>query len=103
MAGDLVPLVAATAVADGAVVQIMHGGEALAVYNLAGSYYVTADTCSHGNASLADGYVEGEEVECPFHQGRFHIPSGTPTSLPCAVPIKTYPVTMQDGMVCIAA
>ena len=49
------------------------------------------------------GYVEGEEVECPFHQGRFHIPSGTPTSLPCAVPIKTYPVTMRDGMVCIAA
>ena len=102
MADEMIPLIEASSVEDGAVVQVMHGGEPLAVYNLAGTFYVTADTCSHGNASLADGYVEGDEIECPFHQGRFHIPSGEPTSLPCAVPIKTYPVTLQDGMVCIA-
>jgi len=71
----------------------------LAVYNLGGEYFVTDDLCTHGQASLADGFVEGDEIECPLHAGRFCIRTGEPTLDPCTEPLKTYPVVRQgDGV-----
>jgi nitrite reductase/ring-hydroxylating ferredoxin subunit len=73
----------------------------LAVYNVAGRYYVTDDTCTHGKASLSEGYVEGARIECPWHGGRFDIASGRPTCLPAAEPLATYAVTVVGDDVCI--
>ena len=88
---------------EGAGIAVAPEGQDIALFNVDGEVFAINNLCTHGSAKLCDGFVEGDHVECPFHQGRFHIPSGTPTSLPCAVPIKTYPVTLQDGMVCIVA
>jgi len=79
------------------------GFPALAVYVFEGEYYVTDNLCTHGMAMLTDGYQDGDEVECPFHGGAFSIKSGEPTSFPCQIPVKTYPVTIEDGNVCIPA
>jgi anthranilate 1,2-dioxygenase ferredoxin subunit len=46
---------------------------------------------------LAEGWVEGDEVECPFHQGRFHIPGGQPTAPPCTVPLRIWKVKLIEG------
>ena len=75
----------------------------LAIYNLAGSFYVTDDTCTHGKASLAEGYVEGTEIECPWHGGRFEIATGQPTCFPASEAIATYAVTIVGDDVCINA
>ena len=77
------------------------GDDPIAVFVLDGSYFAIADTCSHGPGSLSEGYVEGSEVECPFHQGRFDIRTGCPTAAPCTVPVKTWQVHLVDGQVCI--
>jgi ethylbenzene dioxygenase ferredoxin component len=77
------------------------GMPAVAVYLLDGEYYASDDMCTHGMAWLTDGYVEDGEVECPFHGGRFDIKTGEPTAFPCVVGVKTYPVTIEDGYVCI--
>ena len=53
-------------------VRVERDGRTYAVFNLSGQYHVTQDECTHGPGSLGEGWVEGEEVECPFHQGRFH-------------------------------
>jgi len=79
------------------------GFPALAVYVFEGEYYVTDNLCTHGMAMLTDGYQDGDEVECPFHGGAFSIKSGEATSFPCQIPIKTYPVTIEDGNICIPA
>ncbi|HAI96746.1 MAG: non-heme iron oxygenase ferredoxin subunit [Cycloclasticus sp.] len=79
------------------------GFPALAVYVFEGEYYVTDNLCTHGMAMLTDGYQDGDEVECPFHGGAFSIKTGEPTSFPCQIPVKTYPVTIEDGNVCIPA
>ena len=71
----------------------------LAVYNLEGDFYVTDDTCTHGDASLAEGDIEGDEIVCPFHLGRFDIRTGEVTAAPCSEPIQTYPVEIEDGTV----
>jgi naphthalene 1,2-dioxygenase system ferredoxin subunit len=77
--------------------RVYHAGEPVCLYNVGGAIYATHDTCTHGQASLADGFVEGEEIECPLHQGRFHIPSGKACGAPCVVDIRAYPVKLDGG------
>lgn len=73
----------------------------VAVFRHEGSYYVTDDTCTHGGASLSEGQIFGDEVECPFHQGAFNFRTGAVTARPCIKPLKTYPVTVVDAVVFI--
>jgi nitrite reductase/ring-hydroxylating ferredoxin subunit len=71
--------------------------EPIAIYNLDGEYFATDDTCTHGNASMAEGDIDGSEVYCPFHMGAFDIRTGEATVAPCSVPLKTYEVGIEDG------
>ena len=84
-------------------IRVEEGDLVLAVFNINGTFYVTDDLCTHGPGSLAEGYTEGEEIECPFHQGRFNVISGQPTSAPCTVPLRTWAVTLRDGKIYIDA
>lgn len=74
-------------------------GEPVCLYNVGGEIYATHDTCTHGQASLADGFIEGEEIECPLHQGRFRIATGKAVAAPCTEDLRTYPVKIHDGAV----
>ena len=71
----------------------------LAVFQVDGKYYVTQDHCTHGPGSLSEGYLEGSEIECPFHQGRFDVTTGEPTSPPCTVRLRTWNVILRDGKI----
>jgi len=75
------------------------GADPVCLYNLGGTIYATYDTCTHGQASLADGFIDGENIECPLHQGLFHIPTGKAVGAPCEVDVKTYEVKVEDGKV----
>jgi len=77
-----------------------NGAPPLAVFRLGDEFFVTDDTCTHGEASLTDGEMfPNGEVSCPFHGGTFDIRSGAPCKYPCAVPIKTYKAYVIDGFV----
>lgn len=97
----LVELCDAAAVAPGCVVRAEVDGFAYAVFNLEGAYYVTQDECTHGPGSLSEGYVLDDEVECPFHQGRFHIPTGRATFAPATDPLRTWKAEVVGGRICI--
>ena len=73
----------------------------LAVFQLEDGYFVTDDTCTHGPGSLSEGEIDGEVVECNFHNGAFHIPSGRVEAPPCMVPLRTYSVQVVAGKVYI--
>lgn len=75
------------------------GDQVLCLYNLGGAIYATDDLCTHGQASLADGFIENGEIVCPLHDGRFCIRTGKATGVPCTVDIKTYSVKVKDGAV----
>ena len=89
-------------VAAGAALRVEAGHLALAVFNVDGAFYVTDDACTHGPGQLSEGFVEGDVVECNFHGGRFNIRTGEVVGPPCMVPVKAYPVVVQDGKVFIA-
>lgn len=77
------------------------GLEPIAVYNVDGDYFVTADRCTHATASLSDGTLDGECVTCPVHNGTFHIPTGAATHFPAKVDLATFDTTVVDGNVTI--
>lgn len=90
----------ASDVGEDEVLQVQVAGRAaIAVYNLEGTYFATDDTCTHGEASLAEGEIDDGLIECPFHFGCFEIATGKPAGAPCTVPIRTYPVSVKDGAV----
>ncbi|MFO1260872.1 MAG: non-heme iron oxygenase ferredoxin subunit [Sphingomonadaceae bacterium] len=71
-------------------------GHAVAVYEWEGAYYCTDDLCSHGDASLAEGYIEDGLIVCPFHMGSFCIKTGEARAAPCFEPVKAYAVTQEE-------
>jgi len=88
-------------VPEGSALRVEAGSLTLAVFNVEGEFYVTDDNCTHGPGSLSEGYIEGDIVECNFHNGQFNIRTGAVVSPPCMVPIKTYPARVENGKVVI--
>jgi naphthalene 1,2-dioxygenase system ferredoxin subunit len=84
---------------DGAAIAVALNGRDIALYSLDGAVYATDNLCTHGNARLCEGYLEGFEIECPFHQGRFDIRTGQATCAPAIEPVKTWPVKIEAGRV----
>ncbi len=97
----LVELCAASDIAPGCALRAQAGECAYAIFNVEGNFYVTQDECTHGPGLLSEGYVLDDEIECPFHQGRFHIPSGRATCAPATEPLKTWKARVVEGKVCI--
>ena len=88
-------------IASGNALKVESGDFTLAVFNVGGEFYVTDDHCTHGPGSLSEGYIDGDVIECNFHNGQFNIRTGEVVSPPCMVPVKTYPTTVEDGSVYI--
>lgn len=71
----------------------------IAVYRHDDEYFATADTCSHADSSLSEGYVEDGTVECVWHLAKFCLRTGAATTLPATAPIRTYEVKVEHGQV----
>ncbi|MET0668570.1 MAG: non-heme iron oxygenase ferredoxin subunit [Xanthobacteraceae bacterium] len=96
-----IDLCSAAEIAPGNTLRVEADGFTLAVFNVAGEFYVTDDQCTHGPGSLSEGYLEGDVIECNFHNGQFNVRTGEVVSPPCMVPIKTYKTSVENGRVLI--
>ncbi len=99
MTTDWIPVALVQDVAEGGTLQASCGEELVCLFRLKGRVYATQDTCTHGAASLADGFIEGDRIECPFHQGLFHIPTGKAVGAPCSIDLRVYEVAERNGEV----
>jgi len=84
---------------DQAVWPVRAAGVELAVFRLGAALHALHDRCTHGMARLSDGYVEDGCVECPLHQGLFHIATGEPRCAPVTEAVRTFPVRVVAGRV----
>jgi nitrite reductase/ring-hydroxylating ferredoxin subunit len=91
-----IALCAVAAVTADMPVRVVVGNTAYAVFNVEGHFYATQDECTHGPGSLAEGFIVGTEIECPFHQGRFDIRSGRATAAPCTQALRVWTVHIVD-------
>ena len=74
----------------------------ICLINLDGEFHALNDVCTHQEASLSDGSIEGDEIECPLHGGAFDIRTGQPVAFPVVVPVETYPVRVVGADVQVA-
>jgi naphthalene 1,2-dioxygenase system ferredoxin subunit len=89
----------AAALADvpvGDVIGVQVGGKDIALYEVEGEVFATDNICTHGHARMSDGFLEGREIECPLHQGKFDVCSGKALCAPLTENIKTYAVRIEN-------
>lgn len=89
------------AVAPGNVIKVEANGISFALYNLNGSFFATEEICSHAHASLAEGFIIEDTIECPLHGACFSIRTGEALSAPATDPVQTYPVRIEGTEVFI--
>jgi 3-phenylpropionate/trans-cinnamate dioxygenase ferredoxin subunit len=76
-------------------------GRKVGVFNAEGELYAIEDRCSHDDGPLAEGPFDAERktVECPRHGSLFDLETGRPKTLPAYLPVDTFPVRVEDGVI----
>ena len=64
-----------------------------------GELYALDDTCTHQDASLADGWLAGCEVECPLHASRFDLRTGRVDAPPAKLSVRTHEVHVIEDTI----
>jgi 3-phenylpropionate/trans-cinnamate dioxygenase ferredoxin subunit len=97
----LVEVADAADVPAGKVRTVTANGKRFALANYDGTFYAIDDECTHDRGPLDQGELVGHEIECPRHGARFDVLTGRATRLPAVRPVRSYPVTVKDGKICI--
>jgi naphthalene 1,2-dioxygenase ferredoxin component len=83
-------------VPEGDVIGVKVAGRDIALYEVDGTIYATDNVCTHGQARMSDGFLEGREIECPLHQGKFDVCTGQALCAPLTESLRTYPVRIDN-------
>jgi nitrite reductase/ring-hydroxylating ferredoxin subunit len=86
-------------VPEGDVLERVVGGQTVALYKLNGKLYATSGLCTHERVRLCLGLVDGDAIECPKHNARFHIPTGKALRRPATTDLPVYAVRTEAGRV----
>jgi 3-phenylpropionate/trans-cinnamate dioxygenase ferredoxin subunit len=85
----------------GSVKIVREGDLAIGVFNANDELYALEDRCSHDDGPLAEGEFDAETcvVICPRHGSEFDVRTGRPRTLPAYLPVETYRVWVEDGLI----
>jgi 3-phenylpropionate/trans-cinnamate dioxygenase ferredoxin subunit len=86
-------------VREGTMKRVDVHGRRILLANVAGRLCAVDDTCTHEEASLSRGVLQGELVKCPLHNSRFSVCSGEVLEEPATEPLRTYPVRLEGGRI----
>ena len=81
------------------VMAVSVAGREIAIHTVGDAVYATDNACTHGDARLCDGFLDGHEIECPLHQGKFDVRDGRALCDPVTAPLRSYPVRLQGRRV----
>ena len=87
---------------DEEMLAIENGQTRIALFRVNSKLYATENICTHANAALTDGWLEGCIVECPLHGGRFDVTTGKGLGPPITCDLKTYDVRIVGNDIEIA-
>jgi naphthalene 1,2-dioxygenase ferredoxin component len=96
MTTNWIDVAAQADVPEGDVIGMQVAGKEIALFEVEGEIFATDNICTHGHARLSDGFLEGHEIECPLHQGRFDVCTGKALCAPLTEGLKTYAVRIEN-------
>jgi 3-phenylpropionate/trans-cinnamate dioxygenase ferredoxin subunit len=70
-------------------------GKHIALCNVDGTLYAIDDVCTHDGGPLGEGFLDGDQIECPRHGARFDVKTGKALTLPAVMPVNSYPVRVE--------
>ena len=76
-------------------------GVNLALFNVDGTYFAIANTCTHVGGPLGEGALIGKEVTCPLHGAQFDVTSGKVLGGPARSDVKSFPVSLEGDDVMV--
>ncbi|MBC7590444.1 MAG: non-heme iron oxygenase ferredoxin subunit [Salinibacterium sp.] len=76
---------------------VLEGTAIVVVKDSSGAVHAIGDTCTHGDISLAEGFVEDDAIECWAHGSQFSLATGKPLNLPAYEPVPVFDVTVDDS------
>jgi nitrite reductase/ring-hydroxylating ferredoxin subunit len=99
---DFTKVAVVNEIASGQAKLVEVGGHKIALFNIDGTFYAIADTCTHQGGPLSEGAVEGSEVTCPWHGARFDIRTGAALGPPATKGVRTYAVKVEGSDIKVA-
>lgn len=72
-------------------------GQKIALFNVEGTYYAIADTCTHRGGPLSEGDVQGTKVTCPWHGAVFDLKTGAVLGPPAQKGVPSYKVAVESN------
>jgi nitrite reductase/ring-hydroxylating ferredoxin subunit len=101
MQDDWIDAGRASELAPGKMRRIDAGGRRVLLANVGGQFYAADDTCTHEDASLSAGSLQGACVKCPLHGSRFDLCTGEALEEPAEENLRTYPVRLEGERILI--
>lgn len=93
--------VRAIAVADlspGQATELTLEGEPVALFNVGGTFHALVNRCPHRGGPLGQGFLEGAEVSCPWHNWTFNVTTGE-NVVSAEMKVERHEVKVEDGHV----
>jgi NAD(P)H-dependent nitrite reductase small subunit len=94
-------VIASADVKEGEAIAVEIGKLQIALCRVDGTVYAFENVCPHAYALLSDGFIEGNEIECPLHAARFVISSGECIAPPADRDLVTYAVRVEGDEVSV--
>ena len=95
--GDWVRVAGTGDLKPGQITRVEVDDEPVCLANVDGEFLAIHDVCSHEYVELHEGWLEGEEVECPQHGSRFSMRTGAVRGLPATRPVPAYETKVEGG------
>jgi nitrite reductase/ring-hydroxylating ferredoxin subunit len=74
-----VPVAATADIPPGKARAYVLGDREIAVFNVAGRFHAIENSCPHQGGPLAEGFIDGDVVTCPWHAWCFDVRDGKMT------------------------
>lgn len=99
-----VRVAAAGDVPAGQGIAVKVGDREIAIFHVeGGGFFATDNVCTHEYAQLHEGWLEGHEIECPLHAGRFDVRTGKALCAPVEENVKTYELQVSGSDILLKA
>ena len=97
---DFRPAIAVDVLPPGRAAEVTVDGRAIAVFNVDGTFHALAGRCPHRGGPLGQGFVDGPQVSCPWHNWTFDVTTGENVAS-ADVKVPRYEVKVENGQVCV--
>jgi NAD(P)H-dependent nitrite reductase small subunit len=95
-----VKAIRADELAPGQARSVMLGGTSVALFNIDGTFHAIENKCAHRAGPLAEGFVSGNVVFCPWHDWQYDVTTGACLNAP-GFQVRSFSVSVMDGDVLV--